>query len=485
MGTRMDSAWVAGSRPHWLSGRVQHILVSALAILLVGVGSGALVSGHSLTVGMALASAGLLIFTLVWPMGGLWMLVALYFFADRWVELGYLPREMRLLEDVILAGLVLGALLRMQSIETARRSAFSLLVPLPLAVSAVLTALATEASASQWLDILRYYLTFPVLFACVVTIGPRLSSLRKLALGVAAIVVLQLPVSLFQYVTSGIVGDWNSGTVNVQGGQQLLFLCLATSLAFLAYVECCQGRRWMAAAVALLLVPPILAGVRATLILAPAFMLIAAATFAVRAPSRRTILGVGVPVTILLVLTAASMLLTPWRGILAQVDPRGASPSGMIAYEADSRTNYTGRLAAVFKASALIGPDAQRAAFGFGVSPRPGVNGQIAGSDLTYGFNAARSEIANSLVQVGWFGVGAMLLTLFLLLRSCIARPASPDRVLFAISMAFPVIVLLYAAMLPYYGEWSCRVASFPVWVLGAYLTLAIGRYGIASGNQV
>jgi len=95
---------------------------------------------------------------------------------------------------------------------------------------------------------LRYLFRFVALYFAIINLGLSRASLRRLVNALVIIALAQVPICLAQFWVHGSVGDTNSGTMQIYGGEEMAFVCTASAVILLSlYFQGAEGygRCWL------------------------------------------------------------------------------------------------------------------------------------------------------------------------------------------------------------------------------------------------
>ena len=419
--------------------------IAALGAALVGWQIGA---GH-MALAEAFVAALLFVAAATQPEFGILLLLVWIFAMNRLRELSYVPYETRWLCDLVVVALITGVLA-----DADRRRAVTMPVS-PFVAGSVLAFVCVASGIVNGMGPVgllvgtRHYVLPFLLLAAV--LGLPALVLRRTLLLTLAITVLQVPVTLVQFIRSGHVQDANSGTLGLSGGQDLVFVCMValTVFAFLAV----RGRRPVLYGLLALsmIVPPLMAGVRAVLLFAPLMLALVVVRVGVGGHWGRGRSRALVAVVVVACLGLASLPVV-YRSVVA---PNAFTLSYALQRESSSGGVGTGRLAAVREAADRIDGGAAPAALGLG----PGVVSESRlrnGQPLTLSFGGGRNQISSTLLETGWAGLvclfgSAVALVVAGRRRS---RPCG-DPVLDAVRLAFLPVGVLFVLMFGYFQVWG------------------------------
>ena len=437
--------------------------VSALAVALgAGVALGGLIA-----VGI-LAVVAILVVAVTRPEWAIYLIMVQVFFIDRWLTLGYVPHAARWLPDVVVLGFAFRYLVEAAGGRNPLvRVPRSLLVVLAVLVAAgTLSAVANGMNVVELAVGLRTYLRYPLLAILAVAVIPKSQVWKRYVLFLIVIAAVQVPVAAYQWVRTGIVSDFNSGTFELAGGQDLLFVCLSCAMLLVCLAMGGTRYTWLVALALGLCLAPLFAGVRAVILLAPAFLALALLAGLASAGSDRIKVAsrVAVPaVALILMLASFSQLDLVLQQNLGSLAAQG----GLLRYETRTRSNQTGRLTSVESAYESVSESATRTALGFG--PGATAISRFAYGDLNddLGFVIRRTQVSASLLELGVVGSASVLGVLLVLWLRIPRIPGDPDRLWRALGTCGSLVVVLYAAMLLYFAAWTAASAApLAFWLL-------------------
>lgn len=406
------------------------------------------------------------------PVAACYLLALVFFLGDRLVGLGLLPHATIWVQDLVIGTLVLRVLISSAAIRRLTSPGVRTLNVALLCLFAVLlvSSLANGLGFVATIVGLRYYMRLPLAFVCLLALGANSSQFMRFLRVVVIVALLQVPLTVLQFVAAGgITGDSNSGSLNLQGGQELLFISL-TCAAFLIAIGVFGFLRlqWAVLLSVALLLPPLLAGVRAVIVMAPIFLaatLVFAISRSVRPERRAAVVWAAVLTVGLVMLVASSSQVSSALG-----QNWVASPETVFSYENQSNAAGTGRIAALKFAYRDISTSSSTLTLGNG----PGTTGQSLlaygrlRSDLAYDTN--RSQITMSLLEVGVVGVAAMVMTLGVLILSVARARQQASGLLLPLAAVVVPVICLYGAMLAYFPVWVNPAASLTLWAFVAPL---------------
>lgn len=437
-------------------------------VVLVGATLGALLgTGHETAV-IVLAAAALVGALSLSPELAVGTILVSALLLLRLEYMGLLPSTARWVQELAILALVL------RSFATGGVNRLVARVPRSVIASlAILVVVLTVSCTLNRLSIVgaiygyRCYLRFIVMFIALAALDIDFRAYRRLVIFVVAVACLQVPLTVAQYLRSGGISDTNSGTLGYFGGQELLLLCL---IAFaLLFCAAATGRRtllWSVLALSVL-VPPLLASARATIFLAPLVALAMTSELApelMRRHAAKVSVFAGLMVVLVLLLVA-----TPVGTVLIGDNWLGGA-SAIEAYESLSGQSDAGRIVTMRAADRLISQSESTWLFGLG----PGTTGgsQYSAGQVTtaaVGFVVDRNQVTNSLVEVGYVGLGAQLLVVATILSAgWRRRPSKRDPVLNEVFVSWRPIVLVFAVMFIYYCVWTATVSGAVFWLLAA-----------------
>jgi len=408
----------------------------------------------------ALVAALLFFAAATLPEFGILLLLVWIFAINRLRELGYLPYETRWLCDLTVVALATGVL------ANAGRRRATAIPALPL-VGGGLLALVCVASGivngmgpvGLLVGTRHYVLPFLLLAALL---GLPALVLRRTILVTLGITVLQVPITVVQFIRAGHVQDANSGTLGVSGGQDLVFICMValTVFAFLAV----RGRRPLLFSLLALtmILPPLLAGVRAVLVFAPLMLGLVLLRALVGGHWGRGRSGAVVAVVAVACLGLVS--LSVLYGTV--VAPNAFTLSYAVKRESSSGASGTGRVTAVRDAADRIDSGAAAAVLGFG----PGVVSESRlrnGQPLTLSFGGGRNQVSTTLLETGWAGLVCLCGSAVALVMADRRRLRPCGDAMFdAVRLAFLPVGVLFIVMFGYSQIWGSYVSLLAFMVL-------------------
>jgi hypothetical protein len=404
------------------------------------------------------------------PVFGIGVNLAIFFLGDRLVGLGYLPKEILWVSDLIMLTLLLRVVARSRdrSVDWGGPVIWGVVgLALLSVVSIAVNAMGFSAAVVGF----RFMFRFLLYYFVIINLELSRTTLKRIVSALFAIALVQIPVSLFQYLGAGSIVDTNSGTLQVSGGEEMAFVCTVTAEVLLCVYF--SGRRtlWMLVPAVGLLLPCLVTGARgASVVFFPlAFVLAIVLGLAYRSRSSLSRTGQSV-----IVLGLAALLLTGSGFYATLLAPNiFSNVQEVVAAESITGSEF-GRLSSLQNSVALVKQEPWGQIVGLG----PGVTGE---SDFAFGqaramvpvTGAFRTQIATSIVELGYLGlvlvVGIPLLTILGLppIRSY------HDRFWRALRIGAVVALLLYLVYYSYYMIWMGGASSVFLWILVAAVRAA------------
>jgi len=454
--------------PPALSTTLPRFHVAALCVV-AGCCAGALVGRGDLSI-IAIALCGMaLLLVVADPRLFLPAVLLLIFAADRLVSLNILPPTVRWLPDMLIVALGMRVLAQRESRQRLTTLPRQMVPGLGLLLLALVASLVVNpASPAAAIVGFRYYLRFPVMFALLLSLAFTSQFYFTSLKAIFWLVVFQAPICLAQYASSGTIGDLNTGTMELHGGQQLFFLCLVSASGLLIWVVVCKRSLWFVTLVLPLAATQAVAGVLASLAIFPATLCLSTAALIRRHLGRAVIGGVtllSIFVLMAILLTAVPGIRTGIIGPMVHLWQRHGGAIG--AEEIDRGPTATGRIAAVRRAAETISDGGMlHLLFGYGAaatSQSVFVDGTLQES---LSFRVTRSQMSVLLLEIGWVGCAGVV-TLVLGLIVALARvKSSEDPQRETLRLTAIIAAFIFIGMLFYAPLWAVTGAAIPFWFL-------------------
>ena len=407
---------------------------------------------------------------------GLALTLAVFYLGERLVGLGYLPQAIEWLPDLVVLALLFRVLVmaRRRHIDPGGPVAWAAIA---LGILAVASALVNGMDLTATIVGLRYLFRFVALYFAIINLGLSRASLRRLVNALVIIALAQVPICLAQFWVHGSVGDTNSGTMQIYGGEEMAFVCTASAVILLSLYFQGSRRLWPLLAAAALMIPGLAAGARgASLVFFPLALLLAL-VLNLRRPGRALARRVGVA-GFLFALIAALMVGSSVFGTLLSRNTFSGLGE-VIATESISGLEF-GRLTSVENAASMVKEEPLGAVVGLG----PGATGknQFAfgrAREMVSVTGAFRVQVAASIVELGYPGLAVMLAIPLLTLLGLPPLRAYRDPYWVALRIAVPGVLLMYVVYFSYYAIWIGGASSILLWMLVAAVR-ATGRQSMA-----
>lgn len=442
-----------------------------VCLVVVAGGVGAAVGTGNYAVVGGLVAVMLVAGFALYPAAALYSVAFTTLFVNRWVGLGYVPRAVGWMPDLVLLALALRLLVMRAARRNTPTPSHSVLLTLALlGILCVGSMLLNHLGLVQGVVGFRSYLRWPLIFVCVVMLDVGSRTMKRMLVLIVAVSLVQVPVSALQYVRSGGLSDMTSGTLTGNGTGELLVMSMFSMALLMAFVVHGKHSMLLGALGMSLILPPLFGGARASLFLMPAlFALLVMVGLATKRPSG----WVSAAKVGALAVACAFLFFTFATPSTTVVGENYKSLGGIgVAYEIErtpAGAAPSGRIAALQEASGLISQSKPTRLLGFGpgsVNDSPLVSGNLSS---TLSFTAQRNQMSATIVELGYIGP-LILLAVFAALWFTLPRLRDDaDGFWSAVGWAAPVIVLTSAVMLFYFAGWTvARSTPFLFWMIVA-----------------
>ena len=315
------------------------------------------------------------------------------------------------------------------------------------------------------------YTRYILFFYILINIGINLSEIEKLVNYIVPFYLTQVVVSVWRWKMSGAIHgtDEAGGTLARHGTNQMVFVAgvvLCVAIGWLLYEK--KKRKSALLLLGVLFVPIIVGGSNAAFWVFPVLLLFL--LFLQRQRVTHAVLAVGIFVPLYLVGIYA------FEGLYESdfLSRRLKNPGWVYYYEQTEKGERgLGRLAAISFANGMVWENPLSLMFGFG--PGAASPNQFSWGRLykLYGeaLNIDRNQLAKSILEVGYLGVGVMLLLILSLLKAAYRRYVACDYGLEKV-LAFSALGsgFLFVVLTVYTGVWVASSTACLFWTLQALL---------------
>jgi hypothetical protein len=398
----------------------------------------------------------------------LWGMLGATFFGNR-TELPGLELLGRWLPTACILLFAPAAIITLRRLSRVERAIVSPTVLLMLALGAVITlsAFANGSELTAWAIGFGVYLRYPLFFLMLLLLGFRAAAYRRWLDALLVLTVLQVPITLVQYLVFGLWGDLLQGTMGANGP---LLMAMLAGIVLLHARQLAYGfEAWLTLLTASLLVPLVLADIQVGIVLVPivvGFMTLRAAP-AIRL---RRAITVGVLVLATGAVATAFVYLVVPETLRVLSDVQTIPDTFASEYIA---TASVGRLTLVPFMLNLLSEHVGWLTWGFG--PEATYGGLLGGPPgpacelvIERGLRVCiTTQLFRTTTEFGLLGLALSLLLVGLIWRANqpLLRPGVPPEARL-LGLSFEAMVLLYGVLLPIYTDaWRVDVFPFFFWL--------------------
>jgi hypothetical protein len=412
----------------------------------------------------------LMVWIVLQPIVGLYVLMAVPCLLIRLVEMKRLPGPTPWLVDLVIACWGIHVAIRCVARRELPRTPFDVLLIL-LAVVFTLSSLANTLGPGQVIVGFRYYLKYPLAFCLMMAIRFPRATLRRAILVMVGIALLQIPLTIKQFIEIGVPHDSVTGTLNLNGsGLMAFFQLTVASLLVGAYFTGIVSSR-VAALAGLTIIPPLLGTVQAMFFFFPFVMACLAVPLLITRNTRMLRRYVTVAVVVPLMIGVVAMVASP------QARDKVIHHNTMYITSMDKAVKYNsepggGRMRSLTDAWNVSSTGYAGRWLGLG----PGMAGESAYNDAALRKQAKPTAIVTQidflLVDLGLLGVLAALSVVgwayVVNLRAFRHARSDADR---TVTFALFGVIPLFGLFFLYLGCWINDLSALLFWLSLVYIS--------------